>query len=180
MERYDRRAVRVGEVLVTDAEDVVLHTGRHQRHLGASANEIYLAVYGDLMFGEYSSRFAESHARAGGRAHLARFVRRRDGGGQPVRAWHCADIPFAFGTVVDENTHFLMGGPPGAADHELSGRMAHAWASFAATGDPGWQRIGSVAGDVVRIWDTSPESGRTRWDAFRAPWRAAGLPLLAP
>lgn len=48
---------------------------------GAPVSEIYLAVYGDLMFGEYSSRLAESHARAGGRAHLARFVRRRDGQG---------------------------------------------------------------------------------------------------
>lgn len=31
----------------------------------ASVNDLYLAVYGDLLFGEYSSRLAESHARAG-------------------------------------------------------------------------------------------------------------------
>ncbi len=147
---------------------------------GASVNEIYLAVYGDLMFGEYSSRLAESHARAGGRAYLARFVRRRDGHGAPVRAWHCADIPFAFGTLDDENVRFLVGGNPGAADRELAGRMAQAWADFAATGDPGWQPIGSVTGDAVRIWDTSPESGGSGWDDFREPWRAAGLPLRAP
>lgn len=58
--------------------------------------------------------------------------------------------------------------------------MAQAWADFAATGDPGWQPVGSVTGDAVRIWDTSPESGGSGWDDFREPWRAAGLPLRAP
>ncbi|MFD6274730.1 carboxylesterase/lipase family protein [Streptomyces sp. NPDC060209] len=146
----------------------------------ASVNEVYLAVYGDLLFGEYSSRLAELHARAGGRAYLSRFVRQRDGRGEPVRAWHCADIPFAFGTVEDETVHFLIGGPPNAADRELAGRMTHAWAAFAATGDPGWPQVTSAPGGAVRIWDTSPEGNRGRWDAFRAPWQAAGLPLLAP
>ncbi|MFC8224846.1 carboxylesterase/lipase family protein [Streptomyces sp. NPDC057287] len=145
---------------------------------GASVNELYLALYGDMLFGEYSSRLAESHARAGGRTYLSRFVRQRDGRGERVRAWHCADIPFAFGNVDDENVHFLMGGPPSAADRDLAGRMTHAWAEFAATGDPGWPQASS--GGAVRIWDTSPEGGGSRWDAFRAPWRAAGLPLLAP
>ncbi|MFF2727905.1 carboxylesterase/lipase family protein [Streptomyces sp. NPDC058008] len=147
---------------------------------GAGANEIYLAVYGDLMFGEYSSRLAESHARAGGRTHLSRFVRQRDGRGEPVRAWHCADIPFAFGTLEDESVHFLLGGPPSAADRALAERMARAWAAFAATGDPGWPHVASAPAGAVRIWDTSPARGGGRWDAFRTPWRAAGLPLLVP
>ncbi|MFI2780604.1 carboxylesterase/lipase family protein [Streptomyces sp. ALB3] len=155
----------------------------HAYHLlmpGASVHERYLAVYGDMLFGEYSSRLAESYAASGGRAHLARFVRRRDGQGKPVRAWHCADIPFAFGTVEDERVHFLIGGPPHAADLDLAGRMASAWAAFAATGDPGWPRLTSGAAGPVRIWDTSPGAGHSSWDAFRAPWRAAGLPLLTP
>ncbi|MFH9613724.1 carboxylesterase/lipase family protein [Streptomyces pratensis] len=146
----------------------------------ASVNELYLAVYGDMLFGEYTSRLAEFHADAGGRAHLSRFVRQHDGRGNPVRAWHCADIPFAFGTVEDENVHFLVGGPPHAADLELAGRMTRAWAAFAATGDPGWPQVTSGAVDSVRIWDTSPEAGHGRWDAFRTPWLSAGLPLLAP
>lgn len=155
---------------------------------GAPVSEIYLAVYGDLMFGEYSSRLAESHARAGGRAHLARFVHAARRTRKPVRAWHCADVPFAFGTLEDEDVHFLVGGSPGAADRELAGRMAQAWAAFAATGDPGWQRIGSGTDAAVRIWDTLPESlpgtfpesSDSRWDDFRGPWRTAGLPLLTP
>ncbi|MFJ8885756.1 carboxylesterase/lipase family protein [Streptomyces sp. NPDC102402] len=158
----------------------------------ASVHELYLAVYGDLMFGEYSSRLADLHTRAGGRTHLARFVRQRDGRGGPVRAWHCADIPFAFGVLDDESVHFLMGGPPGGADRRLSGWMTRAWASYAATGDPGWPSLTSSADGAVRIWDTSspdgpvrfrdgsPADGRGRWDAFRAPWRTCGLPLLVP
>lgn len=146
----------------------------------ASVKELYLAVYGDMMFGEYSSRLADLHTRAAGRTHLSRFVRQRDGGGEPVRAWHCADIPFAFGVVDDESVHFLMGGPPGEADHELAGRMTRAWAVYAATGDPGWPPVTSSPEGAVHIWDTSSEGARSRWDAFRTPWRASGLPLLAP
>ncbi|MEV0026166.1 carboxylesterase family protein [Streptomyces atroolivaceus] len=146
----------------------------------ASVHDTYLAVYGDLQFGEYSCRLAEAHARGGGRTRLSRFVRRRDGRGRPVRAWHCADIPFAFGTLDDENVHFLIGGPPGAADRELSLRMTRAWADFAATGDPGWPLLATADGPV-RIWDTtSPDVPVGRWDAFRAPWRASGLPLITP
>lgn len=39
--------------------------------------DVYLAVYGDLIFGEYGNRLAELHARAGGRTFLSRFDRRR-------------------------------------------------------------------------------------------------------
>ncbi|MFF9690051.1 hypothetical protein [Streptomyces sp. NPDC014623] len=89
-------------------------------------------------------------------------------------------IPFAFGTVDDESVHFLTGGPPGAADRELSSRMTRAWADFAATGDPGWAPI-DATGSPVRIWDTaSSEVPSGRWDAFRAPWRDSGLPLITP
>lgn len=145
--------------------------------------DVYLALYGDLLFAEYSSRLAEAHARAGGRTYLSRFDRRSggDGGdGGRVRAWHCADIPFAFGNLHDENLHFLMGGPPGAADHELSQRMAGAWAAFAALGDPGWAPLdGGGEGSAVRVWRTAGEEARET-DAFRDLWAAAGLPLLAP
>ncbi|WP_405812273.1 carboxylesterase family protein [Streptomyces sp. NBC_01520] len=146
---------------------------------GRPVLDVFLAVYGDMLFGEYSSRLAESHARAGGRAFLSRFTRRRDGSGERVRAWHCADIPFAFGNLDEESVHFLVGGPPGAVDHDLSKRMTRAWADFAATGDPGWPAVGGST-DAVRIWDTAGEDADGAQDAFRAGWRAAGLPLLTP
>lgn len=142
--------------------------------------DVYLALYGDLLFAEYSSRLAEAHARAGGRTFLARFDRREGGDGGRARAWHCADIPFAFGNLHDENLHFLTGGPPGPADHELSQRMAGAWAAFAAHGDPGWAPLdGGGEGTAVRLWRTRGEEARET-DAFRDLWDAAGLSLLAP
>ncbi|WP_329205095.1 carboxylesterase family protein [Streptomyces sp. NBC_00683] len=146
---------------------------------GAPVLDVFLAVYGDMLFGEYSSRLAESHARAGGRAFLSRFARQRGGQGEPVRAWHCADIPFAFGNLDEESVHFLVGGPPAPADHELSGRMMRAWAGFAATGDAGWPPVGGPTG-AVRTWDTAAGDSGGAWETFRTGWREAGLPLLAP
>ncbi|WP_199783806.1 MULTISPECIES: carboxylesterase family protein [unclassified Streptomyces] len=121
---------------------------------GAHAYELHLAVYGDLMYGEYSNRLADAHARAGGRAFLSRFDRRRGEGRSRVRAWHCADVPFAFGNVEEESVHFLIGGAPTPGDRRLAELMTAAWSGFAATGDPGWE-----PGDGhVRVWGAPDES----------------------
>ncbi|MFB8215493.1 carboxylesterase/lipase family protein [Streptomyces anulatus] len=178
--------------------------GHRERLPDAPLLDVYLSLYSGLLFAEYSTRLAEAHALAGGRAFLARFDRRRDRAGGRVRAWHCADIPFAFGNLHDESVHFLVGGPPGAADQELSRRMARAWAGFAAHGDPGWAPLDGPAGggETVRVWRTEEEEaadaarrpgGARRADGvrrveddrgaehgFRDLWRTAGLPLLAP
>lgn len=156
-----------------------------------SVHRAYLALQGDLLFAEYTDRLAEAHARAGGRAFLAHFDRRTGGSpGRPVRAWHCADVPFAFGTLDDESVHFLIGGPPGDADRELAERMMRSWADFAACGDPGWQKLvaGPGAGADVHHWRTRGEAGgrgpsperAESGAARRALWRDAGLPLLTP
>ncbi|MFD3969878.1 carboxylesterase/lipase family protein [Streptomyces cyaneofuscatus] len=200
--------------LATFAEDFGLPShlvdGYRDRMPDAPVLDVYLALYGDLLFAEYSSRLAETHARAGGRTYLSRFDRRsggtggsgvdgrggEDGGsgedtrgggdggsggdGGRVRAWHCADIPFAFGNLHQESLHFLTGGPPGPADHELAHRMTGAWAAFAAHGDPGWAPLdGGGEATAVRVWRMTGEEARET-DACRDLWRAAGLPLLAP
>jgi para-nitrobenzyl esterase len=145
--------------------------------------DVYLALFGDLLFGEYSNRLAEAHSRAGGRAHLSRFDRRRAGADGGVRAWHCADIPFAFGNVDDDRLAFLMGGPPTAADHALARRMVRAWADFAATGDPGWPPFGHDA-THAQVWTADAEEGagadRTdgRPPAPRALWAEVGFPVF--
>ncbi|MEU6631602.1 carboxylesterase family protein [Streptomyces parvus] len=161
--------------------------GHRERLPDAPVLDVHLALHSGLLFAEYSARLAEAHARAGGRAFLARFDRRRDPTGRRVRAWHCADIPFAFGNLHEESVHFLVGGPPGEADEELSRRMTGAWAEFAAHGDPGWEPLGESArsGDAVRVWRTAaegPAGGAASGvrDGFRDLWRTAGLPLLAP
>ncbi|MFE4527592.1 carboxylesterase/lipase family protein [Streptomyces anulatus] len=178
--------------------------GHRERLPDAPLLDVYLSLYSGLLFAEYSTRLAEAHALAGGRAFLARFDRRRDRAGGRVRAWHCADIPFAFGNLHEESVHFLVGGPPGAADQELSRRMAGAWAEFATHGEPGWAPLDGPAGSgaTVRVWRTEAEeeadaarrSGGARRaegvrraeddrgaeHGFRDLWRTAGLPLLAP
>ncbi|MFJ5831748.1 hypothetical protein [Streptomyces sp. NPDC093089] len=49
---------------------------------------------------------------AGGRAYLARFDRHRTEPDGSVRAWHCADVPFAFGNHHNSDLAFLIGGVP--------------------------------------------------------------------
>ncbi|WP_097917005.1 carboxylesterase/lipase family protein [Streptomyces sp. b84] len=183
---------------------VSLVEGHRGRLPDAPLLDVYLSLCSGLLFAEYSTRLAEAHALAGGRVFLARFDRRRDRAGGRVRAWHCADIPFAFGNLHEESVHFLVGGPPGAADQELSRRMARAWAEFATHGEPGWAPLDGPAGNgaTVRVWRTEPEEeadaarqpgGARRADGvrraegdrgaehgFRDLWRTAGLPLLAP
>ncbi|MBK3557524.1 carboxylesterase family protein [Streptomyces sp. MBT56] len=173
--------------------------GYRERLPDAPVLDVHLSLHSGLLFAEYSSRLAEAHARANGRAFLARFDRRRDQAGRRVRAWHCADIPFAFGNLHEESLHFLIGGPPGEEDEELSRRMIGAWAAFAGHGDPGWEPLDGSAGSgaaVVRVWRTAAEESADAVrraaegpagsaspgvrDGFRDLWRTAGLPLLAP
>lgn len=143
---------------------------------GAAVRDVHLAVYGDLTFGEYSNRLAAAHARTGGRTFMSRFARQRGGSGRAVYAWHCADVPFVFGNLAEENIHFLIGGPPAPADHRLSDRMVAAWAGFAATGDPGWEPVGDDTPGAIRIWGTAdPAAGPDFWqdgEALRALWSA--------
>ncbi|MFF2774013.1 carboxylesterase/lipase family protein [Streptomyces sp. NPDC058052] len=147
----------------------------------APAGDVHLAVFGDLLFGEFAQRLAEAQSGAGGRAYLARFDRRRGGGdGTAVRAWHCADIPFAFGNHDDPRLSFLIGGAPTDADRDLARRMVRAWAGFAATGDPGWAPVEDATGRAARVWRPEDQPPGDLPAAPRALWAAVGLPLLCP
>ncbi|MFP8963347.1 carboxylesterase/lipase family protein [Streptomyces nanhaiensis] len=139
--------------------------------------DVYLAVFGDLLFVEYSNRLAEFHRRAGGRTHLSRFDRRRAGANGAVRAWHCADIPFAFGNIGDDRLAFLIGGAPTAADHALARRMVRAWAGFAATGDPGWPSADDST-THARVWTADAGPASEGPAAPRSLWAGVGFPIL--
>ncbi|MFI9014072.1 carboxylesterase/lipase family protein [Streptomyces griseus] len=141
--------------------------------------DVYLAVFGDLLFGEYTNRLAKRHAQAGGQVFLSRFDRRRTGPNGTVRAWHNADIPFAFGNLNSECLAFLIGGAPTPADHELARRMVRAWTDFATTGNPGWPPINNSTAQA-RIWSTDdvPTDGQSA--AVRALWVKAEFPVLCP
>ncbi|MFD6762874.1 carboxylesterase/lipase family protein [Streptomyces roseolus] len=145
----------------------------------------YLALYGDLLFVEFTHRLAEAHAAGGGRTHLSRFDRRRErADGTAVRAWHCADIPFAFGNLDDDHLSFLVGGAPTPEDHALSRRMVGAWAGFAATGDPGWapmRKDTTGTGRASRVWSPDDQpSSRLRPAPPRSLWAKVDFPLLRP
>ncbi|MFD3531170.1 carboxylesterase/lipase family protein [Streptomyces sp. NPDC058664] len=145
----------------------------------APVSDVHLTAFGDLLFVEYAHRLAEAHARAGGRAFLARFDRRRTGPRGPVRAWHCADIPFAFGNLDKEEVAFLIGGAPTPEDHGLAHRMVAAWAGFAATGDPGWPAVDDSA-THTRTWRTADTPAADVRTAPRALWAEARFPLTRP
>ncbi|NML52657.1 carboxylesterase family protein [Streptomyces sp. R302] len=145
----------------------------------------YLALFGDLLFVEFTHRLAEAHAAGGGRTYLSRFDRRRErADGTTVHAWHCADIPFAFGNLDDAHLSFLIGGAPTPEDHALSRRMAGAWAAFATTGNPGWDPIrkdDTEAGRTTHVWtlaDRPPADPRPVRP--RDLWAKVAFPLLHP
>jgi para-nitrobenzyl esterase len=138
---------------------------------GAPVSDVHLAVFGDLQFAEYSSRLAEAQARAGGLAYLSRFDRRRTGPNGEVRAWHCADVPFAFGTHTLPAVEFLIGGPPSPADHRLAASMVAAWAAFAATGAPGWQPLPRTGTGPAHIWAPADTVDRQPLPDARVLWR---------
>ncbi|WP_179817296.1 carboxylesterase/lipase family protein [Allostreptomyces psammosilenae] len=141
----------------------------------ATPLEVHLALLGDGLFGEHTSRLAEEQARAGGRAHLARFARRRTTPHGPVRAWHAADVPFVFGHVDDPRAAFLIGGEPDDDDRALSRRMRRAWVDFATTGDPGWPPV-TASTTPVRSWSV-PADGLADDDTtgIRALWHGVRI-----
>ncbi|MFD5294511.1 carboxylesterase/lipase family protein [Streptomyces mutabilis] len=142
----------------------------------ASVLDRYLAVFGDAQFGEYTTRLAERHARAGGRAYLARFARRRGA----ARPWHTGDVPFAFGNLDAVGADFLIGGTPDEHDRALSRRMLRSWADFAATGDPGWPAV-SADTTPVRCWGVPGDHlADDDGSGLRALWRDVRFGLLAP
>ncbi|MFH8370186.1 carboxylesterase/lipase family protein [Streptomyces sp. NPDC018031] len=143
--------------------------------------DVYLSVFGDLKFAEYGDRLADAHAAAGGRTFRSRFARQRTGPDGEVHAWHCADIPFAFGTLADPAVQFLVGGPPSPADHRLARRMTAAWASFAAGTGPGWQPLAPPDGPV-HTWtaEGDPVLAETSHRSRRELWRGYAYPPSRP
>ncbi|MER7693958.1 carboxylesterase family protein [Streptomyces sp. NPDC097610] len=179
--------VTTDEQLARFAEDFGLPDGLVAGYRAAMPQapvlDVYLAIYSDLLFGEYGNRLAELHAQAGGRAFLSRFDRRRTGPHGVVRAWHCADVPFAFGNLDNESLAFLIGGAPTTADQGLARRMVRAWAAFAATGSPGWPPVCDSTTEV-KMWSTDNHADADTDDkpaaAVRALWAKADFPVLRP
>ncbi|WP_017588491.1 carboxylesterase/lipase family protein [Nocardiopsis ganjiahuensis] len=138
-------------------------------HPGASLRELFNEIRGDALFCEYSVRFAEAHAAAGGSAYFFRFAAQSRTMEGRLGACHAFDLPFAFGNLDSDLALFLCDGEPDEGYRALSGRMVAAWSAFAATGDPGWPAVRPDT-TVVRVWDI--EDSLTEGDAspVRALW----------
>ncbi|WP_309110662.1 carboxylesterase family protein [Saccharothrix sp.] len=120
--RTDEEYARFGRDL-----DLPAHVLDGYRALFPTVADAFVELLGDSVFAEPTTRLAEAH----GRAHLARFSR--------PPGWHTADVPFSFGNLTGAD--FLIGGPPGPAEHDLSARMLASWVDFCRTGDPGWTGV---------------------------------------
>ncbi len=137
----------------------------------ASPFDLYNAIAGDGLFSEYSMRIGEEHARAGGRTFLSRFTWESPALDGALRACHGLDLTFVFGKLDSGQSAFFLDGPSTDRHRDLSERMIHAWADFAAHGDPGWAAAGPDC-TPVRIWDMPVDLRKEDRDGgVRALWR---------
>jgi para-nitrobenzyl esterase len=143
----------------------------------AAVPDVYAMIMTDFLFGEYTTRLAESAASAGGNAFLARFAWRSRGFGGVLKACHAADLPFVFGGLRkgDQLAEMLLGGPATEHDLALAARMVRAWADFAATGDPGWPAV-TARTTPVKIWDHTDGMDTGTGSGTRALWKEIGYP----
>ncbi len=141
---------------------------------GASATEVYDAIYTDLVFRIPSIRLAETHAKAaavGTPTWKYLFTHESTAFEGRLGACHAIEIPFVFDTLGKAGVDFLLGhdGPP-----DLARSMNAAWARFARTGDPNgdglpeWAPYTSEARAVMELGDTcklvdDPQADERAW-----------------
>lgn len=127
-----------------DALNIVLQTYRLSREANELSNE-YLdladAIIGDAMFRAGGIALAEAHANRGGRAFTYLFTHESPARGGSLGACHALEIPFVFGTIDQPSQQKFAGAGPKVK--ELSDKMMDAWISFARTGDPSTQGLGT-------------------------------------
>lgn len=143
-------------------------------HPGLSTRDLYVHIVGDAMFGEFTLRLAETHAAAGGHAHVFRLALESPALDGRLGACHALDLPFAFGTLESELGAFLLGGAPTDAHRALSRRLMDAWHDFAATGDAGWPPVTTEA-TPVKVWDEADELHSDDPSPAREIWRGITL-----
>ncbi|MDS1270525.1 carboxylesterase family protein [Lipingzhangella sp. LS1_29] len=143
-------------------------------HPGSSRTELFCAMKGDALFTEVTARAVESHAAAGGRAHLARLALESGGMQGWMRACHALDLPLVFGNLDVGLALSLLDGLPREEVAALSKRMMRAWADFARHGDPGWDAATPQA-LPVREWNLHDRTVARDDSPVRNLW--SGVPL---
>ncbi|WP_017577792.1 carboxylesterase/lipase family protein [Nocardiopsis kunsanensis] len=139
-----------------------------------SPRDLYVHIMGDAVFGEFTLRLAETHAAAGGHAHVFRLTLESPALRGRLGACHALDLPFAFGTLESELGAFLLGGEPADTHRALSRRLMNSWHDFAATGDAGWPPV-TTGATPVKIWDEADELHSHDPSPAREIWRGIDL-----
>jgi para-nitrobenzyl esterase len=126
--------------------------GYEALHQGADADDLWLWITSDLIFGLPTATFVDARVHNGAPTwsyHFAWHSPVHDG---YYGSAHTMDIPFVFGTFGAKGVVDLLGTTTGEMD-ALSRVMQEAWVAFASTGSP--------AVDQLRDWraneaDTRP------------------------
>ncbi|MER8186020.1 carboxylesterase family protein [Kitasatospora sp. NPDC094015] len=134
---------------------------------GASPGELAAAVATDWFYRIPAVRLAEAHARhRSGATYLYEFGWPSPAFDGRLGACHAVEVPFVFGALHRPELAPLLGDAP---PQHLADAVRTAWASFAATGDPGWTpyRPGRRA---TRQLDAHPRTVLDPRAAERAAW----------
>jgi len=100
---------------------------------GGSPSDILVAVTTDQIFMRNTYDAARLHTEAGGQAFAFVYARETPVEGGHLRAPHCSELPFIFGTTDVARAH--VGKGPDITP--MTRMMMATWASFARTGNPG-------------------------------------------
>ncbi|WP_372411102.1 carboxylesterase/lipase family protein [Streptomyces luteireticuli] len=102
---------------------------------GAAPDRVYTDLATDRVFRDGGTRIAAHRAAQGAASYLYRFTRRPDPDEHGLRATHCCELPFLFGTF-ETYPDAPMLGPVGDRDRTLGRAFGGALAAFVATGSP--------------------------------------------
>lgn len=131
-----------------DVEEVidVYRSARRVRSEPVEPTDIWVAVGTDVVFRWPSLQLAAAHAARGARSYVYAFEWESPAFGGILGSCHALELPFVFGAVHLPVVQVFSGGGP--AVETLSAQMQQAWLTFAATGDPSHEGIGTW-----RAWD---------------------------
>ncbi len=137
---------------------------------GATAETLFELVNSDWLFRMPTLHLAQAHAAAGGQTFLYQVSLEASEGG--FGACHAIDVPLVFGVYAGLG-RMLFGAEPPASAVALGDLMRSQWASFAASGDPGWPPY-APGRRLTRIFDDPPdvvpypeEASLHIWDQYR-------------
>ena len=120
---------------------------------GATAETLFELVNSDWLFRMPTLHLAQAHAAAGGQTFLYQVSLEASEGG--FGACHAIDVPLVFGVYAGLG-RMLFGAEPPASAVALGDLMRSQWASFAASGDPGWPPY-APGRRLTRIFDDPPD-----------------------